>query len=47
MAGNGTFIAGEQSRNAEGALTKIVANGYFSTDQLNASSSVMLITKLA
>ncbi len=47
MAGNGTFIAGEQSRNAEGALTKIVANGYFSTDQLNASSSVMLVTKLA
>jgi len=47
MAGNGSFIVGENSRNAEGALTKIVANGYFNTDQLTPSASVMMITKLS
>jgi len=45
MAGNGSFIVGETERNAAGALTKLVANGYFSTDQLNASASVLLFTQ--
>jgi len=46
MAGNGSFIIGELDRNAAGALTEIVSNGYFSTDQLNASASVLILSDL-
>jgi len=45
LGNNGSFIVGETERNASGALTTIVANGYFNTDQLYASASVGILTQ--